>query len=330
MPSRLALALAGLLLGLLLAEGALRSTGLDWWLIRRGLPRVHEEVLSLYRVSDDPILAQEPIPSSSFTVQRPQGPMQVHFDAFGFRGPERERERPPGTLRILVFGASNVFGFDMDDHQTFPLQLERELGVRLGAPVEVFNGGVGGFDPWLTCHWASLRSPALEPDLIILALSNFDLSRHFHPETPDLGHYFVGVPGAWEDAFGPHLLALPGSADGRLAISLLDHLAVARTTAVAAHHALRMMAPPPIATPDQVSLDCIQRLAQRHPTLLFGSPATPYQTQQAWAEATGLELYHLHAAGRPPAFAALHPDAGVYTWYAQELADWLVQSGQLP
>ncbi len=327
--ARIALALMGLSLGLLLAEVSLRLTGLDWWLLRQQLATDAPEIRPLCQASDDPVLARQPAPSTTLTLQRPQGPMVVHTDRFGFRGPDREPERPPGTLRILVFGGSNVFGFDMDDHQAWPQQLERELQPHLEVPVQVFNGGVGGFDPWTTCRWASLTSPELEPDLIILALSNFDLPRMFPPDIANLPRYFIGVPGAWEDQLGPQLLALPGSPDGRAAIALLDRLAIARLSAIAAHHLQRLLAPPQPAGPDAVTLACIQQLAARYPTMLFGVPATPYQTQQAWAEATGLELFHLHAGGRPPEFSALHPDPGVYTWYAQELATWLVEHGPL-
>jgi hypothetical protein len=329
LPGRIALVSTGLLLGLLLAEGGLRATRLDWWLLRQQLATDHPEIRPLCQASDDPVLARQPTPSATHTLQRPKGPMVVHTDRFGFRGPDRDPDRAPGTIRILVFGGSNVYGFDMDDHQTWPLQLERELRPRLEVPVEVYNGGVGGFDPWTTCRWASLASPELEPDLIILALSNFDLPRMFPSEVDDLSRYFVGVPGAWEDQLGSRLLALPGSPEGATAVALLDRFALARLTAIAAFHLQRLQSPPPPAEPDAVTLACIQQLAARYPTMLFGVPATPYQTQQAWAEATGLELFHLHAGGRPPEFSALHPDPGVYTWYAQELATWLIEQGPL-
>jgi hypothetical protein len=84
----------------------------------------------------DPQLGFVPRPGST---SPPDTAWHVSIDADGLRsngGP-----RPPG-VPILATGDSYTFGEEMDDHETWPAALERELAV------PVLNGGVSayGFD----------------------------------------------------------------------------------------------------------------------------------------------------------------------------------------
>lgn len=113
----------GLVLALLLGEGFARVAG----------PRFAPGV---WEAEYDELLGFVPRPG---TLSRPDAPWHVSVDPDGLRsngGP-----RPQG-VPILATGDSYTFGEQMEDRQTWPAFLERELAV------PVLNGGVSayGFD----------------------------------------------------------------------------------------------------------------------------------------------------------------------------------------
>jgi hypothetical protein len=72
---------------------------------------------------------------------------KVRINKYGFRGPDYTYERPPGTLRLEVFGGSCAFEyFSSADDKTWPGALEKKLRERLKMPVEVINLALPGFD----------------------------------------------------------------------------------------------------------------------------------------------------------------------------------------
>lgn len=80
-----------------------------------------------------------------------------------------------GTVRVAVLGESSVFGADYLSEDTFARLLGVRLEERLGAPVEVLNGGVGGVvsDEILQFTHEML---ATSPDLVVFYLGHNDLS----------------------------------------------------------------------------------------------------------------------------------------------------------
>ena len=86
----------------------------------------------------------------------------------GLRGAEIGPKRP-GVLRILAMGGSTTWGHKVDDDETWPVALERELRAATGGEVEVLNGGVSGWD--LEAVVIALRQRYLEelqPDLVLV------------------------------------------------------------------------------------------------------------------------------------------------------------------
>lgn len=72
---------------------------------------------------------------------------RVQVNALGFRGPEPAPEPARGTLRLIALGGSSTFCHDVsDDAHTWPARLEARLTAALGAPVEVINLGLPGYD----------------------------------------------------------------------------------------------------------------------------------------------------------------------------------------
>jgi hypothetical protein len=130
----------------------------------------------------------------AFSPYRPDGPLgfslrpgvrvrhadrdfsvSVAVNALGMRGPERSASRPAGTARILLLGDSFSFGWGVEQDETFAARLERVLTERVG-PVEVLSAAVPGWSTDQHYIYLRTRGLALEPDLILLATGENDLT----------------------------------------------------------------------------------------------------------------------------------------------------------
>jgi hypothetical protein len=99
-----------------------------------------------------------------------------HLNSMGFRGPEIVSSRRPGSLRVVVEGASETFGLYEAPDKEFPRQLEDSLrqrtvamcGAQSGDAIEVINGALPGMSlPSMVRHVESVVAP-LHPDVIVL------------------------------------------------------------------------------------------------------------------------------------------------------------------
>lgn len=80
----------------------------------------------------------------AFTHDRP-----VQINSLGLRDREYPRVPPPGVRRLLALGDSQTFGNGLALEDTWPKQLEHELGNAAGAiRWEVTNAGVPGTATW--------------------------------------------------------------------------------------------------------------------------------------------------------------------------------------
>ena len=75
-------------------------------------------------------------------------------------------EAPKQRLRILALGDSCTFGLGVDDHVTWPSQLERILR-QLGWDVDVINSGVPGFTAWQGRRYLESEGLRLQPDVVV-------------------------------------------------------------------------------------------------------------------------------------------------------------------
>jgi hypothetical protein len=176
----LALLLASLVLALALAEAVLRLA---------------------FPVHLSPEIEYEPdghlgfrlTPSRRYLFE--SGPCTVN--ARGYRGTrEIEVPKPRGTFRIVALGGSSTFGFEVADDDTWVTRLETGLRERLGAPIELVNAGVPGYNSFdLKIHYV-YRIRALEPDAILVYETWNDLKRFRLLE--EYGYFLRGVshPGA--------------------------------------------------------------------------------------------------------------------------------------
>ena len=94
--------------------------------------------------------------------------------AAGFRGPEREIEKPPGTFRIVGVGDSLTYGAGVPYEAAFLARIEAALAARGGPPVEAINLGIPGY--WPEPEALVLRHYGLhyQPDLVLVGVYTND------------------------------------------------------------------------------------------------------------------------------------------------------------
>ena len=150
----------GVVVGLLMAEGALRlAAAMD-----EGLAR------ELYDPTAVKIIAHGeegfgPRPGASFTYRN--GAVST-INALGWRGPEVAVPKPAGTLRIVLLGGSTSHGWGVDDDATIDAHLRRELAARYPSRrAEVVNLGFDGYDSYQDFERLRSHGMRLEPDVVI-------------------------------------------------------------------------------------------------------------------------------------------------------------------
>lgn len=163
------LVVLSLCVGMVVAEVGLRVTD-------HPLSKAHIDYARWYRASE--YFGHELIPGFEGF-----GPLNVpvKINSQGFRDGEHEKAKPSGTLRVLGLGDSFTFGWGVSQDETFLKQLERQLRIEIGRPVEVINAGVPG---WGLCQYdLYLRREDLDysPDIIVIAYFVDDLPP---PKTP--------------------------------------------------------------------------------------------------------------------------------------------------
>lgn len=323
---RLIRALVGLACGLTLVEVALWTYPLDWRFLRGGMPRMEKE-LQVHTAVQDPRFLVRLKPGSRGAFTHAYGPFSVTVNALGFRGPQRSRKKGRGVFRIICVGGSNVYGAGLDDHQTWPAQLQRRLDASAPGRYEVWNLGVSGYNNLQLSAMAAEALERYEPDLLILAMSNWG-PRHFLAGTPDLASYYRADPTLWLEMFPASYLGTPSWIPRPTKLMLLSRLGLYRL-ALAARLASRpddrLSIPGSLREPyARITRATLTRAARQTRVAVFICPAV--QPSTLFADTyRGLDIpvMILDAGGRPPEYRMFHPPARVMTWYAERLAAWL-------
>jgi hypothetical protein len=91
--------------------------------------------------------------------------VEYRFNAHGYRSSEFSER---GRINILVAGCSYVFGQALPLQELFHALVGADLQASLGAPVVVWNLGVGGCSNDHICRLLQLSVPLLDPDLVLV------------------------------------------------------------------------------------------------------------------------------------------------------------------
>jgi lysophospholipase L1-like esterase len=159
----------------------------------------------------------------------------------GFRGPERTSQSGRGNVyRIVCVGDSITFGFNVDQSNTYPMQLAALLAERhRGMRFDVVNAGVSGWT-WLQgLRFLRTRGLSLAPDLVLIGHGTNDqltLARITDEER------FRRI-------------------DGRFTKAILSvGAAVSRTNS---YRLIELFIPPPQWAPDRDSPGCLEQIRRR-------------------------------------------------------------------
>jgi hypothetical protein len=251
---------------------------------------------------------------------------RIEVNSFGARAPERPRQKPPGVFRILVIGASNVYGYLQDNDHTWPARLEQELNRDAPGRYEVWNFGVSAYAGRQMAAVGREMTDKLSPDLVLFALSNTGMLT-FLPGSP-LRDYFTRDPLLWRDTFEDR--RLPGgkwlSFETRL--RLMRHVALYRLLAVSLNQPTEYEAAPPLEGRNiEMAREYLKWAKTRTRVALVFAPGLSADQYQAYWEGLGLPIIALNADGLPDEYRDLHPPSYVYEWYGRRLAPALLEKG---
>jgi hypothetical protein len=98
------------------------------------------------------------------------------LNAFGMRGPDISRVKPPYVIRVVTAGASETFGLYESSGREYPRQLEDSLNARLGGHrtacgqwhAQVLNAAMPGMSLPTIDQDIRLRVQPLNPDFVVL------------------------------------------------------------------------------------------------------------------------------------------------------------------
>lgn len=163
----------------------------------------------------------------------------IENNSEGLRGPERSAAGGADVVRILCIGDSITFGFNVDQPDPYPRQLEALLARRHPAQrFEVVNAGVPGWS-WLQgLRFLELDGLAMRPDVVVIGHGTND--------------QFLPAKVTDEERF--HRLGGPLTRAAR-ALAL-------RLTASNSYRLVERAFPPPPFSPDQDSPACKVQIAK--------------------------------------------------------------------
>jgi lysophospholipase L1-like esterase len=88
---------------------------------------------------------------------------------FGFRNKEDVFEpKPPGALRVIAYGGSTTFCYNLETDRAWPLRLQEDLRARTNSKSQVLNGGAIMWSIGHELARARRDLPKLKPDIVIL------------------------------------------------------------------------------------------------------------------------------------------------------------------
>jgi hypothetical protein len=150
------LVLGGVLLGVALAECALRLAGF----------------VEPHLITYDSVRGWALMPGGR-GWQREEGNAYIAINRDGFRGPRRSRKKPKNVFRVALLGDSFTEAQQLPYEQTFGAVIERELArcsALSGRKVEVLNFGVDSYGTAQELLTLREQALAFAPDMVVVAV----------------------------------------------------------------------------------------------------------------------------------------------------------------
>jgi len=145
------------------------------WRNRPSVQRRYVDIFSPVSTEDDRLALLRRFRPSLPDFVRRNPTWNVALNSEGFRSPEFELPKPRGRVRIVCLGDSWTFGANVDQHQSYPSQLQTLLRHAFpAADVEVLNLGVMGYSSFQGLELLRRRALALEPDAIVVGFAMND------------------------------------------------------------------------------------------------------------------------------------------------------------
>lgn len=104
---------------------------------------------------------------------------RYHTDENTFRIHLNSRPAPDEEILIVAIGGSSVFGYGLNDDQTWTHLLEEKLRQRIGPQVTVINAGMNGHNTLQQMMRLYIRILPLEPDYVL----HYGLINDLRPDT---------------------------------------------------------------------------------------------------------------------------------------------------
>ena len=232
-------------------------------------PSATEVLRGLHRARPDRPWLYELVPGQA--RRDPSTPEVTYvINADGFRDRTYARPKPRGTFRLTLIGDSLTFGYGVAFEETFAKQVELRLGqLASGAPYEVLNLGVSGYNPYTEAELLQEVILGYQPDLVLVQFCINDLNDptlHFDASTmlalgaiPDAAFPDPAARAARPDAVG----AAPDGLFARLcgASRLCSRVADALSPATAREDLVAALAPH--ESPSDRELAWLERLYRR-------------------------------------------------------------------
>jgi hypothetical protein len=89
------------------------------------------------------------------------------MNSLGLLGVETSLQKPPGTLRVVVLGASESFGLYEREGLSYPDQLQRLLAASLRSRVEVLNAALPGMSLPRVIEFCQQHLASLQADIVV-------------------------------------------------------------------------------------------------------------------------------------------------------------------
>jgi len=307
--------------GLIVAETIIRLFAFDWQLMRK-LLYYQEMDAELFRPVDDPLVLFEPDPGTR------TGDGRASINQLGYRGAEIPLQKPPETTRIVCLGGSNVYGAGLTDDETWPARLEQALNRSGAGSYKVLNGGVPSYVGVQMAHAARIALDRHEPDLIIMALSNFgspaflleqEIAPLFrsHPEMWSLLFY-----ADWRGSFAEY---------PKLKRALLSHVCLYRYAygaAMARQGANWALNPQFMEINITAVREAVTEIQEKKvKSCFFLYPGLSRDDVEDYLAGMDAPVVDLPGDGLPTEYRDIHPPAHVMEWYAEQINRFFAEQG---